>query len=334
MFQAIGWGVFALLNIYISFLTNELNLAVTVINICISIAGIIISHAYRNYIIRHNWFVRSTEYLLKSVLLSCIIMSTLLMLVYIILLIIVLKQAIYLYQFDVLGGAWISVFVLFGIWNAFYFSWIYVEKNRNNLIERLQLETHMKDLEIKTMKANLQPHFIFNALNSIRALVDEDPQLAREAITKMSNILRSTIAKQEEMDTLDNELKLVEDYLALEKIRFEERLQFSQQIAPETRQIQIPTMMLQTLIENSVKHGISMLSAGGIIEVASYLNEGFLCIEVKNSGSLQIKNEHSLGFGIATTRERLLLLYKKQAHFNIFEKDGYVFVHIKIPYIS
>ncbi|GBL35795.1 uncharacterized sensor-like histidine kinase SAV0224 [Filimonas sp.] len=116
-------------------------------------------------------------------------------------------------------GSFVSVFFLFSLWSIIYFAWTYVESNRRNLIERLKMESAMKDLELKTIRSNLQPHFIFNALNSIRALIDEDPELARKAITRISNILRSSITKQEVTDTLENELTLVNDYLALEKIR-------------------------------------------------------------------------------------------------------------------
>lgn len=116
-----------------------------------------------------------------------------------------------------LFGSIISVFLLFGCWSLIYFAWGNVEKNRNNVIHQLTLESTMKDLEIKTIRSNLQPHFIFNALNSIRALIDENPGQAREAITHISNILRNSITKQEPTDTLANELSLVDDYLALEK---------------------------------------------------------------------------------------------------------------------
>lgn len=95
------------------------------------------------------------------------------------------------------------------------------------------MEASVKDLEIRTIRSNLQPHFIFNSLNSIRALIDENPELARNAITQISNILRNSITNQEITDSLENELKLVNDYLALEKIRFEERLQYQQKYIPQ-----------------------------------------------------------------------------------------------------
>jgi LytS/YehU family sensor histidine kinase len=194
------------------------------------------------------------------------------------------------------------------------------------------MESAMKDLELKTIRSNLQPHFIFNSLNSIRALIDEDPELARKAITKISNILRSSITKQDATDSLENELKLVNDYLALEKIRFEERLSLTQDIDPASLPIQVPTMMLQTLVENAIKHGISSLEQGGRIHIKTSYTNHQLEIEVINSGTLNQDeaNENSLGFGLSSTRQRLKLLYSNTSDLELFEQNGYVHVRVKI----
>ncbi len=139
-----------------------------------------------------------------------------------------------------------------------YIVYHYVEKNRNDQLDRLKLETTVKELELKTIKSHINPHFIFNSLNSIRALVDENPKRARRAITELSNILRSSMqAEKSETVTLERELDIVKDYLALEQMRFEERLKIEFDIDEDTLQQQVPPMMLQTLVENAIKHGIS-----------------------------------------------------------------------------
>src|SRR5205085_6678051 len=115
----------------------------------------------------------------------------------------------------------------------------------------------LRKLELKTIKAHINPHFIFNALNSIRALIDEDPNRARNAVTHLSNILRSSM-QAEKLETVpfEKELNIVKDYLALEYIRFEERLKIEYSIEGATLNQPVPPMMLQTLVENAIKHGI------------------------------------------------------------------------------
>ena len=119
----------------------------------------------------------------------------------------------------------INNFFLLFIWNLIYYIFHYVERNRRQEVDTLKLQSLVKELELKTIKSHINPHFIFNALNSIRALVDENPERARTAITELSNILRSSMqAEKLETVPLERELDIVKDYLALEQMRFEERL--------------------------------------------------------------------------------------------------------------
>ncbi len=121
--------------------------------------------------------------------------------------------------------AFFSQTIFMALWAVIYFLWHYVEESRNSQVGQLKLEATVRTLELKTIKSQLNPHFIFNALNSIRALVDENPRRARTAITELSNILRNSMqADKAETVSLENELSIVKDYLALENIRFEERL--------------------------------------------------------------------------------------------------------------
>jgi len=195
--------------------------------------------------------------------------------------------------------------------------WHFFNKNRKDQLDKLKLETTVKELELKTIKSHINPHFIFNSLNSIRALVDENPERARTAITELSNILRSSMqAEKSETVTLQRELDIVKDYLALEHMRFEERLRVSFNIAPETLNAPVPPMMLQTLVENAIKHGISKQVHGGDVIVTSCFNNHNLELMVKNTGSLSaVINED--GFGIKSTQDRLNLMYQGKAVFEI-----------------
>jgi sensor histidine kinase YesM len=213
----------------------------------------------------------------------------------------------------------INNFFLLFIWNLIYYTFHYVERNRKQEVDTLKLQSLVKELELKTIKAHINPHFIFNSLNSIRALVDENPQRARRAITELSNILRSSM-QAEKMETvpLENELNIVKDYLALEKMRFEERLTVEMDIDEDTLDQPVPPMMLQTLVENAIKHGISKQVSGGKIKVISDFVGDHHELVVQNTGQLSLNGIHeSSGFGVKSTQDRLNLLYQGKAHFNI-----------------
>ncbi len=235
------------------------------------------------------------------------------------------EQGIWQYEEQSKGRFWwdiIFTFILISLWLLVYMVWHYLERNRLGELDKLSLEKIVKELELKTIKSHINPHFIFNSLNSIRALVDENPQRARSAITELANILRSSL-QVEKMETvpLHKELGIVKDYLALEQIRFEERLKIEMDIDEDTLEQPVPPMMLQTLVENAIKHGISKKIDGGIIRIISrFVNDHFELV-VQNTGLLStaIDNE---GFGIKSTRDRLKFLYKTNSDFQIQNING------------
>ena len=211
----------------------------------------------------------------------------------------------------------INNFFLLFIWNLIYYTYHFIERNRRQEVDTLKLQSVVKELELKTIKSHINPHFIFNALNSIRAMVDENPSRARTAITELSNILRSSMqAEKLETVPLERELNIVKDYLALEKMRFEERLTIEMDIDEDTLGQPIPPMMLQTLVENAIKHGISKRINGGKITVTSDFVNDHHELVVQNSGQLDA-NVNDEGFGVKSTQYRLNLLYQGKATFEI-----------------
>ncbi|MFL5809025.1 MAG: sensor histidine kinase, partial [Flavisolibacter sp.] len=155
----------------------------------------------------------------------------------------------------------------------------------------------------------------------IRALIDENPARARRAITELSNILRSSLnVEKGETVSLGDELKIVKDYLALENMRFEDRLRIIYEVDDDTLDQQVPPMMLQTLVENAIKHGISRQVKGGIVRIISDFKANFHELAVQNTGYL---NGHSSspGFGLSSTQDRLNLLYGEKAKFEIRQLD-------------
>ena len=208
------------------------------------------------------------------------------------------------------------------VWISIYYLWHYIENSRNTKIDSVKMESLVKELQLKTIKSHINPHFIFNALNSIRALVDENPERARTAITELSNILRSSMqAEKAETSSLERELSIVKDYLGLEQIRFEARLRVKYIIDEDTLDQQVPPMMLQTLVENAIKHGIGKQVDGGTVTICSDFVNDHHELVVENTGHL---NEaiNPDGFGLASTTNRLKLLYGNDASFEIKNING------------
>jgi two-component system, LytTR family, sensor kinase len=233
--------------------------------------------------------------------------------------------------FNKLIRNWYIAFLFLTIWNLLYYLFHFVEKSQVEKLDKIRLESLVKELELKTIKSHIHPHFIFNTLNSIRALIDENPENARTAITQLSNILRSSMfAEKIETTTVEKELSIVKDYLALELIRFEKRLQIEFEIDEDTLDLPVPPMMLQTLVENAIKHGISKQINGGVIKIISDFKDDYHELIVQNTGQLN-GSVNAEGFGIASTYDRLNLLFGKKATFELKNIENKVQARIIMP---
>ncbi|WP_439559482.1 sensor histidine kinase [Dyadobacter sp.] len=219
-------------------------------------------------------------------------------------------------------------------WILSYTVYHYVEQNRLASYEKIMLKMSAREAEAKVLRSQLNPHFTFNALNSIRALVYEDPSKAQLSITQLSNILRnSLLADRRKTVDLQEELRTVEDYLELEKVRYEDRLRYTIKANAQAVYWQVPPMMLQTLVENGIKHGVSKEVGGGFIDVKAEIANDVLAINIYNSGNLG--TTESGGVGLKNTAERLSILYGKAATFRIYQcEDNVVCSEVKIPMLS
>ena len=331
-FQAVGWGSFALINIFFAYLfnvfekTSEVEPFLGRLGVYI-ILGILSTHLMRFFIIRLSVLQKSFD---KQVLQFLIITCGFTLFLSFVDIELIAKFgwlkasektlfANNLFLLILSNGFY--CFILLFIWNLIYFIYHYVSKSRKQQLDTLQLEGLVRALELKTIKAHINPHFIFNALNSIRALIDENPDRARTAVTELSNILRSSL-KVEKGETVvfSDELKIVKDYLALENMRFEDRLEVEYDIDEDTLDQQVPPMMLQTLVENAIKHGISKQIKGGVIKVISDFTGDYHLLAVQNTGQLNGGIIHN-GFGLSSTQDRLQLLFGDKARFEIKQLD-------------
>ena len=227
-----------------------------------------------------------------------------------------------------------SYAVYFISWSAIYFAYQFLQKNREVGIEKWKLQATIKDAELSALKSQINPHFIFNSLNNIRSLVVEDAEKARDSITHLSDLLRFSIQFDHyEKVSLEKEIEVVEHYLNLESIQLENRLSYRFLIDPTTKDYSVPPMIIQTLVENAIKHSINNLAEGGEIIVESKKTYEFLSIFVKNTGQLKGPNgTKRKGIGIGNAKERLRLLYGENANLSVENmSETMVCATVRIP---
>jgi len=336
--QIFGWGGFILINALFTAFIDEATKQNYVILPTYFVLGIGLTHHYRNYIKKNKWQLLPIKELIFNVLLSNLLIAAIIVAIFFGLVSIFSLWEREFNYIHLLISTFNVFIIIFG-WSLIYFSIHFFENYRNAEIERLVWEAAVKDFELKTLKSQLNPHFMFNALNSIRSLIEENPERAKTTITQLSNIFRYSLRiDRVETVPLEEEMRTVIDYLDLEKVRFEERLNYQIDLDPATRGVEIPPMMIQTLVENSIKHGISKIPEGGFIRIKSKGNKECLLLEIENSGEIDLEAlNHSSGYGISNTKQRLNILFGGRSYFSISntsDKDKlnkFVKVEIKIP---
>jgi sensor histidine kinase YesM len=335
IFQAIGWGMFIVTNTFFALTFDRYNTDFIGRLITFVAIGVIFSHIMRDVIKRTRLLQRTLNLQIVGFILITLLFA----------IVVGYLDTILTSTFDiriipeeeltetemVISNSFYAFVYLF-MWNCIYFIYHYIDKSRTQQLDTFKLQAMVKELELKTIKSHINPHFIFNALNSIRALIDENPSRARDAITELSNILRSSM-QSENLETvpLERELNIVKDYLALEHIRFEDRLRVEYDIDEDTLNQPVPPMMLQTLVENAIKHGISKYENGGIVKIISDFRGKNHELIVRNTGKLNggINKE---GFGLHSTASRLGLLFGSAAKFEIQDTpNNIVEAKVSIP---
>lgn len=318
-----GWFFYIL----IAFILNQfrgvpLSAGLIVPLISAYVIGLGLSHLYRLLIIRLDWLRLNIFRLVPRILIATLLFSAVFELLYF--------GFTYSFFYDDQPVEWVSLFqeflgweILFLLWSMFYFIFHIFRNYKNEEIKNLRWEATKNEVELNKLKSQLNPHFIFNAMNSIRALVDEEPKKAKRVITQLSNVLRNNLLMgRKKLIPLSEELILVKDYLEIEKARYEERLEYAFHIDPLCEERFVPPLMVQTLVENGIKHGISKLPKGGKLEISASLTNKMLDIKILNHGRYHTGNKSETGFGIENTKERLRLLFGEEAQFYIQNLNG------------
>lgn len=319
-----GWGIVSILIFFATLesgIPHDFN-AVVFTTISFFIFGLVLSHTMRWSFIQMSWLELKLNALIPRILLISLIGALIITYLTNISRFLFLETSFELWSNEYLLDAF-AYSIFFLAWNGIYFTFHFFQKSRQQELFNLQLIASQHEIELKNLRSQLNPHFLFNSLNSIRALIGIDPEQAQINITGLSNLLRkSLILGREQLIPLQEELALVEAYLSLEKVRFEERLVTEIEHDNELDQFQIPPFVLQTLVENAIKHGISQLMYGGTIKVRTAINQDEISLCVCNNGKL--KNETETGIGIQNVKRRLELQFGTNAHFSIFEKEDIV----------
>ncbi len=331
LLQIIGWFMYGTLLFLAAYrnANNQLEFSIFFNLTLYLIVGILLSHLLRFLYLRNKYFQFNAPLLVSRIVIySGIVSFTYTLINKLLFSIIYLTFTKWDLLTILLNTA--SIFVVFILWSSIYITYHLFEESRKKEINNLLLTKTQTELELQNLRAQLNPHFLFNSLNAIRALIEIEPTKAKNGINLLSNLLRSTLKlNSDKLVPIHKEMELVDAYLQLEKIRFEERLEVRSKIDEGCLYLEIPAFTIQTLVENSIKHGISQLIDGGFIEISVYRNENFCRIIVLNSGTLS-KNI-DLGIGLDNLKKRFKLQYQDQFTFSIISSDDCVEVAISIP---
>lgn len=232
-----------------------------------------------------------------------------------------------------LFSTWVSTTVASLFWTAAYTGSAALIRARRARQAALALELDMREARLRALEAQLAPHFLFNCLNTLRGMIVENPGLAQDMVTRLANILRHNLLRSSApTQPLDEQVEFTADYLALEALRFEERLRVRFSIADDTRACAVPAMLLQTLVENALKHGIAHLRDTGEIDIAARFDGDALVLTVENTGSLTPSPAGSTRVGLRNLRERLRTLHGPRATLDLAETGaGTVLATARIP---
>lgn len=327
--QFIGWSTASLYWGISAFFTGNFIWTMGIIDLILDVSiGIVLTHIYRNFALKKKWNELNLKTLVPKMALSILVLSLLYMFLivgklYIVRLLILKSPVSFIVFFK---ATQLQVFItgirLMSIWVLAYHLYHYSRLEIETVKENARLSVTIKEAQLNNLSAQLNPHFFFNSLNNIKFLVLENPDSARRAIDLLSELLRNSLNSNiGRLVPLNDEINLTKDYLELEKIRFDERLQIKFEINVDLSQYLILPFSIQTLVENAIKHGIEKRKNGGFITVKVAVENIFLKITVQNSGKLIKEIKHS-GIGLNNLKERLSLQYNGNAFFEIKEIDS------------
>ena len=338
--QLAGWSVAAFYWGYTGITGGRFNVALGILQFVTDVAAYsLITHLYRNFALRHHWTDLEINPLLKRIIPAAFVLG----LVYLV--VTAAKILLFrrwfdtgsqqsIYQFIQLND--VALFItgirLMSIWLLAYHLYHYAQREVKTTRENARLEIMTRDARLSNLSAQLNPHLLFNSLNTIKALVVDEPESARRAIDLLSDLLRTGLYSGDDvLVSVKEELGLVRDYLELEKLRFDERLTYQIDLDDTLASVRVLRLSIQTLVENALKHGISTKMAGGLVYIQISREAEFIRILVQNPGRLDTRIPVS-GLGLTNLAERLQLTFNGKASLTVTnEPEGIVSAILRIP---
>ncbi|QFT54476.1 sensor histidine kinase [Microbulbifer sp. THAF38] len=334
-----GWAIFSLVNTFsLGLLTQD-----HIDKIAIHVATVVLTVGFSTLIIREityrfnlfdkSWYQQWAYFLSASIILgficACIAVSI-----------------IYAYYnsegytvvhtfWEAVFDSWLILILLMLTWSLIYLTAVNQDRLRRAEQDATQLKLQLNEAKMSALMGQLNPHFLFNGLNNIRALILEDTNKSREMLTNLSDLLRYTlIAHKHKTVPLRDELEIVCQYIELLKIQYEDRLAFKIEVEDHLMGERIPPLLIQLLAENAVRHGIEKCKQGGELMIKVTKEENHIVIIVKNPGTLNTTStteSNNTGLGLSNIQKRLTIQYGSRTRFNIKQQGSQVVAQCHIP---
>jgi len=331
--QLIGWlGMVAIETInYTFFIVGKFNIELVKALLIYAVGGVLLTHLFKMVLSKTNFFQKSKTSIWLVAFASTFILSVALVLISFIP---NLFQKNGMEAFTTLTLIYFLGLVMnwmryISVWIIIYFLYKILQQNNIIIKEKLMIENLAKTTELELLKTQLNPHFLFNALNSIKALVIINPEQSRDAIVKLSELLRFTLQYgKEKLIPIKDEITEVRKYLELEQLRFGKRLTVEYNIDENTLSQTVPPAIVLTLAENAVKHGVTKEIEDSIIVITATLENNNLVVKVNNNG--HYKPTDITGIGLKHITKRLDEIFQGKAVFSICQEDKNVVATIII----
>lgn len=229
---------------------------------------------------------------------------------------------------------WLIMAMTIGLWAVVYVVIMHMQTHNRLQSKQQQMLLKLKEAELNNLSGQLNPHFLFNGLNNIRALINEDPGKARHMLTELSDLLRYSLsAPKRQLTSLTLELDMVRACVQLAQIQYEERLQYEEHITAGLDDVQVPPLMIQLLVENAIRHGIDHHPGPGILSLSITTVDDRLQAEVINPGTLSDQSSPSSGIGLSNIKKRLTLLFGEDQSFALQQQGDEVVASLALPLI-
>jgi hypothetical protein len=326
LWQFAAWGGFAayVAGAYLLFAPERSASVVAAILLYNGVIGPAATHAALSSMHRRRWFDLPLRRFLPRAIAAALILAAALAAG-----VALLEVTLFSLALEAVAAFWTFVAFLWAA-NGWIFGYRAMQTRRRRERVALELTVLARESQLNALRAQLNPHFLFNCLNSLRALIVQDPARAVSMVTGLSELLRYALASdRRQLVPLAEELAIVNQYLDLEKMRFEERLTVERAVDEGTLRVNVPPMLLQTLVDNAVKHGIATLPQGGVIRITAQLTSAYLDLAVASTGaSNDLRTD---GFGLRSVTERLRLLYEDRASLSLTSDGQGTLATLRLP---